>query len=461
MTRVTSPLPGCTRQGASGLIRALVLLFAGMTGCSVAERREEPPAIVVGRTIDVAGRPCGGIRVQVNEHSPYGTVGWICETDAEGRFRCVVRCEDGTDICLDLPVDAEGVPQHHADIAVQAGYTYELGDLRLDGRNFLMRLDDDEAERWLRSEASRYTSHWFEPLLNELLRRSKMRWIPVLEQVLPTASAEASLPVLTTLRRLQGKPDPVRVMTAVQPMVIEWPGNESLAVRAMNVDVDGAAFEVGPCVMDVWHVEIRDAAGRRLPATSQRSVAIFVGLAPCIVVAPHEDQKGVADLLDSVELLEPGQYSLRVLYHGSDASGWPWLRDGLVMSASAEIPVQVVKRRISTTHEEQERLATSFAAIATEPPSALDDVAFHAWLDSVRAAKEIIAGAGWRSVPLLLTLIEDERESQDARCRAVAALQGISGIGSDWEAEPRNPAALAVAVGRWRSWRHNLEIEVR
>jgi len=438
-----------------------LLLPGALAACSVAAGHESTAVTIVGRTVDGAGRPCEGARVQLKVYSD-DCSGTTCQSDGEGRFTFVTHgSEVVKHIRIDLPDDALDVPQHHADIAVQAGYTYDLGDLVLDGRNFLTRLDDDTAERLLREWVEQDTNcEWFEPLLIELSRRPKARWIPVVERQLALASDSValSLPLLTTLRRLQGRPDPVRVeRVGMDPIVVEWPGDTFIKARAVNDDAEGAKFAVSSAGIEQWFVQILDAGGNRVPAVSR----FFLGeVMATQVVLSRQDAVDGGGNLEHADALAPGQYRVRVLYHGSDALGWPWRRDWLVISASDEIPLKVVPRRIRTDRNEQAKLAAAFAGTLIEAPSALDEASFQAWLFAVREAQDVLTEAGWRSVPMLIEVLEDEHAATDARARAFDQLTSITGARASGLWLPTGSVS-ADQVEQWRAWRGNLEIEVR
>jgi hypothetical protein len=259
---------------------------------------------------------------------------------------------------------------------------------------------------------------------------------------------------------MQGRPDPVRVEPVGRdPIVVEWAGDTFIQARAINDDADGAKFAVSTGGIDEWFVEIVDAAGKPVPAISR----FFLGQIACrhVVLSSQDAVDGGGGILEHADALALGEYRVRVLYHGSDAPGWPWRRDWLVMSASKEIPLTVVPRRITTDRDEQARVAAVFTVTMVEAPSALDDAAYEAWLASHRAASETLCEAGWRCVPMLLEVLEDGRTTPAARDWALGWLRTITGVGASVFDRLGDPKAQAAEVAQWRSWRRMLEIEVR
>jgi hypothetical protein len=365
--------------------------------------------------MDASGQPCPDKDLQLSLMTlkeRYWNM--TCRTDGDGRFRFVRTCAEA-------PAEAEvgggcrsdDVPEYVVTFACGPIGDVDLGDLQLDGRTFLSRLDDDAAERllrkWVREGAS---CEYFEPLLIDLLQRPKERWIPVLEQlqVLASDSSSMSLPLLTTLRRMQGRPDPVQVELLFRDaVVVEWPGDVVLRARAINVDAEGAKFTVSSGDWDRWLVQVVDRAGTPLPAGG-RPVTV-IGGAPNVVVSQHEALEGSVDMLEHVDPLVPGEYRVRVFYHGSNAWGWPQMRDWLSVSASREIPLTVVPRRIETSRDEQARLAAAF----------------------------------------------EGRNALDVRTRAFDLLSSTTGA----EVGFSIGSVSSDQVGKWREWRSMLEIEVR
>jgi hypothetical protein len=98
--------------------------------------------------------------------------------------------------------------------------------------------------------------------------------------------------------------------------------------------------------------------------------------------------------------------------------------------------------------------------MCVERPSGFDDAEYHAWRTATRGARDILMEAGWRSVPLLLDVLDDERATLDARTRAFDLVTSISGA----EASGLGPSISSVSpdqIEKWREWRSMLEMDVR
>src|SRR5262249_24243489 len=116
--------------------------------------------------------------------------------------------------------------------------------------------------------------------------------------------------------------------------------------------------------------------------------------------------------------------------------------------------------RIATSEDEQARLALAFAGMCAERPSGFDDTAFGAWCTAVKGARAVLVEAGWRSVPILLGVLDDEQAAMDARTRAFHLLHFITGVAEDgWGFS--TSVVSSEQVEKWREWRTMLRIEVR
>lgn len=122
------------------------------------------------------------------------------------------------------------------------------------------------------------------------------------------------LEVLTALRRMQNRPDPLRVH------VERDHNDDGLTVRLVNEDPDDRSFPIqfggdnrGPR-MERFHIEVRDAQGRLLAA--QFPTSNFGGMSSDLILAHGESLAYTLRISDYAKLpSEPGVYTLRLHYH--------------------------------------------------------------------------------------------------------------------------------------------------
>ena len=94
----------------------------------------------------------------------------------------------------------------------------------------------------------------------------------MLEQLAHPGSDPIDLAILATLRRLQGRPDPLRVeVIGRDELVVPWPGDAVIEARAVHADADGTALEVWTS-LSPWHVHVVDTTGTPRPVGSRPQV---------------------------------------------------------------------------------------------------------------------------------------------------------------------------------------------
>jgi len=417
---------------------------------------------ITGRAVDGSGRPCADTNVYVGIQMEIGTTSRYVETNSDGRFRVEQCCDSSIRLAvITVGGSADCVPQHLLRRSVSRDRVVDLGDLVIDDRPFVSWLDDDAAERllreWGRGELRILP---IDALLMDLLRRPRDRWTAVLERLRRDKPSDRDLALLTILRRLQGRPDPVRLERSnPAPLAVEWPGAASIEVKAVNRDVGGASFEAW-VPRGEWLAQVVDANGVRVPAASP-SLAGGSVLSSRVVIAPGDGIDGGVSLLECVAPLAPGAYRVRVLFHDEDASYWPESQDWLVLSSSAEIPLTVTPRRIATTNAEQASLRSRFAELFLKAPSVLREADYHQWLAERRLTRAALAGASWRAVPMLLDVLEEQHVSPGMRAEALEWLYQLTGIPDPrgFHADVDHPSAEAIT--QWRAWRRMIEVEVR
>ena len=452
----------------------------------------------------------------------------ICKTDADGRFRLeiTVKAADedvwigvrGTDDQRSASPSSRDAPPQHILHPPRVCGVVDVGEVILDGREFTTRLDDAGAEAllqaWSTNERSSFgVGEFREAILADLSRRSPEYWIPVLESLWQytdfkrewedwtRAVRVGDLEMLTTLRRLQGRPDPLHIeLTEAQPLVVEAPGTGWLPVRLVNRDVEGASFQLThggdyrSGRLERWSIEAVDAAGRDVPPASFLA-HMWGGMSQTISFALNDSAEAVLDLLHYVGPLPPGEYRLRVLYHNAEPIAPPECRTWRVVSTSEEVALRVVPRKIAITKAEAAELRKQFDALDPNTPVLLLDsgsAGKQLRIETPQSPEEHLLDAGWRAVPILLEALDDEQTTVGLRAwalallfditglvnpesepnaigsaryvvlgRSVAGGVGIAGGSGTRSSEPPQPDDQEKLIDRWRGLRGLIEVDVR
>ncbi len=139
----------------------------------------------------------------------------------------------------------------------------------------------------------------------------------------PTFKTKENLALVTTLRRMDSRPDPLHVFIN-GPQTIECTiGNlPAISVRITNVDVEGQAvgFQTGGDYRSGrqarWRFEVRDEQGRPMPAKPQAGFG-GGGISSFSMLQPDKSYETKLEMAKYVEPLAPGRYRVVVLYHNS------------------------------------------------------------------------------------------------------------------------------------------------
>ena len=153
------------------------------------------------------------------------------------------------------------------------------------------------------------------------------------------------LEILTALRRLQGRADPLTIQA--RPMwgqrEYEWPDPIEVEVTVTNTDPDGESFLWGtPPYENQWRFDIRDADGRQQPiqVSDLRHVRGMTGAG---VLRRGESWTGRLRMYCYVEPLQPGDYTIRVQYCDREPICDRANLEGLVTFSSGPFPLAVLK----------------------------------------------------------------------------------------------------------------------
>jgi hypothetical protein len=306
-------------------------------------------------------------------------------------------------------------------------------------------------------------------LLVEMIARRDGRFEPVVEEawrgsvVKPVYGSDedpeaGDLQLLTALRRLQGKPDPVAIeVREVRPETVVWPGGVELDLAIVHRDLEGELvtlrlggdYRSGRATR--WRLEAVGADGR--PAERCRfRPGIGGGAEQVMALAPGAEQRVTLRSLSYLEPLEPGRYRLRAARHEYVSIVDEPDLEGRLCLETADIAVEVRPRTIRATKVELAMLAQAFEEHDENEPLWIVapweagnpfDVA------NPRTPIERIASGGWKSVPVLIDALDRPSSSVRERAWALVLLYDLTGV--------YDPTAWDAGVGlvRERYGRHD------
>ena len=452
--------------------------------------------VLTGRLFDWPGNPIVSSSVSVRISYADSSRWSEGSTDEEGVFSIVlsgvVLMADEVTLELGYPSTSSSRdpdacykrPRRRIDVTnLRAPGTHDLGNVVLE-LPFLVRLDRDppvtdadleqELRRHLASDsASREDRIVLEACLTEMLRRGSERFEELLRRALATRKEQAErdershiekqlLPLLTALRRLEGKPDPVRlVVTGSTDLALSFPELPVLELALVNLDVGketvhltcGGDYRSGRFAR--CRIEGLDPGGEALPVLPSPS-GIGGGLAMEGPFGPGAEEEIVLPLASFVRLRAPGVHELRVQYHDEFAIADRSRVDRLIVLTSDPVRLRWEPRVVRLSEEQERVIRRWIGALDDSEPVLLVDGPFREGVEpSLPETKPQLAilKAGWKAVPVLIDALGAPENTPERCAWLLALLYDLTGVLDPWIV----PGALGKTT-RARGWRSSMTL---
>ena len=263
-----------------------------------------------------------------------------------------------------------------------------------------------------------------------------------------------NLEVLTVLRRLQGKPDPMQIVVS-GPRECIFPNLPTFEVALTNLD-----FEKKPVVFTEggnyrggrqarWRFEVRDDKGNLMPVI----VSGDEGGLSREAILEHEQTWNTNLVMGSFIDLEPGEYTVRILYHDHITIADADTTAGLILCRSEPIKLTVQPRVIDLSKKDREEIRGLIGKLDPKAKVLVLGGTYgkhvHDFIPPQSAAGEILE-RGWKTVPVLLDELEDAKLEPARRAWVLALLFTITGRN-----DPRSGEILGSYRDRqtwWQVW---------
>lgn len=256
--------------------------------------------------------------------------------------------------------------------------------------------------------------------------------------------SNGNLEVLTVLRRLQKKADPVVInLPGLNYWETVYPVLPEIVASLKNVDLDeksvglkwGGDYRTGRYAR--WRIEVRDAQGKLLPQKPMPSLYDHpLGMIESGGVYGHEVLKPGKSVTARLYLnryvdVPPGEYTMRVVYHDRVSIADEEHMLGLIVCRSEPVRLLVQPRVIDLTRKERQEIQkwidnldekTSIDMVEGPAPPDVNTDIFRA--DSPQAR---LFAVRWKAVPPLLDELHKENLSPGKRAWALALLFSITG----------------------------------
>jgi tetratricopeptide (TPR) repeat protein len=265
----------------------------------------------------------------------------------------------------------------------------------------------------------------------------------------------SNLEVLTVLRRLQGKSDPVQILPSLAiPTECTFPDLPNFDVGLVNCDcekkpviyTEGGDYRSGR--QERWRFEVRDARGDLLPLLGSPS-SIGGGLSNVWLLEKGQSWDTTLRMSSFVNL-EPGRYTVRILYHNRLTIADLDSTDGLIMCRSQVFPLHVKRREIKVTKDERAQVRHWLIQLNVRDKVRVLAGSYgkqaHVFIAPTSPAGKLL-DLGWKAVPLLLDELARDKLEPERRAWVLALLFGITG-----QNDPRRDGVLGNYRDRESGW---------
>jgi hypothetical protein len=272
--------------------------------------------------------------------------------------------------------------------------------------------------------------------------------------------------LLTTLRRVQKKADPIVVK--VRPDLAAkvqcvFPSLPSFAVALVNQDWDklpvhctaGGDYRSGRQAR--WRFEVRDERGRTMPVRESYGNGIGGGLFSEEALPFGGTWETELVMSSFVPALPPGQYSVRILYHNCLCiSGMPDVK-GLITSQSAPITLVVAPAVVELTDERRRMIRGLLEQLDTKGRVSVVAGSYGEWAHELvppDSPQGKLLAVGIDAVPVILSALRDKELNPHRRAVMLSVLFSVTGQ-NDPTYEPGVIGNYSVVEGPWSVWGGN------
>jgi hypothetical protein len=281
-------------------------------------------------------------------------------------------------------------------------------------------------------------------VLTEIIRRGDIECEEFLKQKFADTrkqkeSDEQNLELLTALRRVQKKPDPVMIEVRVSKNLEGTTRNlPTMQVSLKNVDDEkipvtiafGGDYRTGRLAR--WRFQVHDSKGELLPEREwEAGIMGGGGMFQVGGLLYGSVWKAELPMGDFVKITKPGEYSVRILYHDHQTIADLDDINGLILCGSKPFKLKVVKAApavIEVATGSRERAAKLIGNLSDDGPIRVVmgnyGPSFHDFIDPKSPEGQLLT-MRWDAVPGLIEALRNENLSFRRRGWVLAMLYVI------------------------------------
>lgn len=310
----------------------------------------------------------------------------------------------------------------------------------------LAALPDAELESLLLStqQGNGASDKHFDFCLSEIVRRGGQRWQTWVEahlrlgrSMMNSDDRAVSMQMLTVLRRLQKKDDPVVILKrgkAEARTTIGYFPMFELSLVNLDSEKRIVGFETGgdyrgASKPNKWRLEIRDEAGNLLPTKKEYDMGGIVRFETL-----NHAESLAAELSPAmyVAIETTGNYTVTAYYHPEIRIGTESSIEGLICCRSIPIKMTVEPVKVQTTPEAQARAAQLVLQLPATGAVRVLGGAYPEEGIGDFMPKESVAGQlhrmEWEALPALVKAINGDTLNETQKAWAFGLLYGITGL---------------------------------
>ncbi len=278
--------------------------------------------------------------------------------------------------------------------------------------------------------------------LREMIRRGGREWEEYLAEKLDDLEPVhgdrlRNLELLTALRRVQKRPDPIRIVVrASDDLEATFPEMPVLEVALTHADSLGREVEIqsggdhGGGRQERWRFEVQDAQGRILPVREIRGYMVGGGVTGSRNLRPGDSWETDLDMGKFIPPLEPGEYTFKVQYHDQFCIAPLQDISGLIVCESKPFKLTIEPRTIRLTQgdrkaseglierlEDRRQIKVLACGYSGESENFIEPL----------SPEGMLLSKGWQSVPFLFEALLQESLTPHRRAWIFALLFSITG----------------------------------